>query len=250
MEKKIGKIPLVVLTIMAAVVTYVLRHVQLQRSLDLTGRIMAGAGRGPLTWVCLAFTVLAAVYCILLSKRRNWPDRSHLKNPMTNVVTLVAAFCLALGSIARWSISAAMALGGLIAAVCWVALTLLRHQKQVPSVALFMVPALYYALELIIEFRGWSRDPLIMDYCFDLFALISVMCATFHLGAFSFGKGRRRLTVFYCICGVMFGAVSAAGPVTEMLKGVQDGGQPAQLLLCIGNVLWLLANLWILMEEE
>ena len=130
------------------------------------------------------------------------------------------------------------------------AVALLRYRRETPSAILFMVPALFYVIDLIINFRNWSRDPLIMDYCFDLFALISVMCATFHLGGFSFEKGKRRLTVFYCICGVIFSAISAAGPVTEMVKGISEDGQISQLLMCVGNGLWMAVSLWLLMEEE
>jgi len=34
------------------------------------------------------------------------------------------------------------------------------------------------------------------------------------------------------------------------VKGVSDGGQLAQLLMCAGNGLWTAVNLWLLMEEE
>ena len=243
MEKRLGRIPVVVLTIMAAVVTYILRHVQLERSLDLSGKIMAGAGKGPLTWLCIAFAVLAAVYCILLQKRQ----MISVGGSSSVIVTLVAAFLMTLGSAVRWNVNAVLALGGFVAAVCWVAVALVRRQGTTPSAALFMLPALFYAVELIIEFRGWSRDPLIMDYCFDLFALICVMCATFHLGGFSFQKGKRKLTVFYCICGVMFGAIAAAGYADGAAK---ETAQLAGLFIQAGNILWLLVNLWLLMEEE
>ena len=243
MEKRLGRIPVIVLTIMAAVVTSILRYVQLQRSLDLTGKIMAGAGKGPLTWLCVIFVVLAAAYCIFLQKRK-----SHGTGGMPSaIVTLVAAFLMALGSAVRWNVNMVLALGGFVAAVCWVALALVRRQGTTPSAALFMLPALFYAVELIIEFRGWSRDPLIMDYCFDLFALICVMCATFHLGGFSFQKGKRKLSVFYCICGAMFSAMAAAGYVDG---AAEASAQLAGLFIQVGNTLWLLVNLWLLMEEE
>ena len=243
MEKKLGRIPIIVLTVMAAVVTFVLRYVQLQRSLDLSGKIMAGAGKGPLTWVCLTFVVLAAVYCFLLKKRQSL----HTGKKAAMLLTLAAAFLIALGSAVRWKVRVVPALGGFVAAVCFVAVALVRRQKKAPSAVLLMLPALSYAVELIVVFRGWSRDPLILDYCFELFALICVMCATFHLGGFSFLKGKRRLTAFYCICGVIFGTVAAAG----QLNGAgQDPAQLSALLIQSGNVLWLLVNLWLLMEEE
>lgn len=234
MEKRLGRIPVVVLTVMAAVVTYILRHVQLQRSLDLTGKIMAGAGKGPLTWLCIIFVVLAAAYCIFLQKR----PTIGVGGPASVIVTLVAAFLMALGSAVRWNVNMVLALGGFAAAVCWVAVALVRRQGKTPSAVLLMLPALFYAVELIIEFRGWSRDPLIMDYCFDLFALICVMCATFHLGGFCLETGARRLTVFFSLCGVFF---SAAAIVKTTAANALGYG---------AAILWLLANLWLLLRTS
>ena len=54
-----------------------------------------------------------------------------------------------------------------------------------------MIPALFFAVRLIMDFRLWSQDPQILDYCFDLFALLSIMCATYYLGGFCFAKQSR-----------------------------------------------------------
>ena len=233
MEKKLGRIPVVVLTIMAAVVTSILRYVQLQRTVDLTGKIMAGAGKGPLTWVCLGFVVLAAVYCLYL---RGLPT-IKVREPVSTVLTLLAAFLLALGSAANWSSHAYVAMGGIVSAVCWVVIALQRQQDMTPTAAAFMIPALFYALQIVIEFRDWSRDPLIMDYCFALFAGLFTMCATFHLGGFSLQRGRKRLSVFYCLCGVVFCAVAMMGQSL------------ANTVITGAGALWLLANLWLLLDE-
>lgn len=77
---------------------------------------------------------------------------------------------------------------------------------------------------------------MILDYCFDLLALICVMCASFHLGGFCFDAGRRRITAFFCGCGVIFGAVAMAG------------GMIRELCMTGGGMVWLLANLWLLLR--
>lgn len=235
MKKTLNRVPAALVTILAAVLAFVLRHVQLQTALDEAGHMMAGAGSGPLTWVCVAFAVLAGVYSLLL---RPAAALTKAKEPLSVVLTLTAAFLMALGSAAAWHSDRLIALGGLVTAVCWVILALKRHQGEIPSAVLFMLPALFYAMELIVEFRDWSRDPQIMDYCFELFARICVMCATFHLGGFSFSKGRRKITVFFCLCGVVFSATAMAG------VGLSAA------LTALAAALWLLANLWLLLGEE
>ena len=36
-------------------------------------------------------------------------------------------------------------------------------------------------VKLILDFKRWSVDPAVLDYCFALFAAIAAMCAVFHL---------------------------------------------------------------------
>lgn len=231
MEKKYSRAAVIMITVLAAVAAYFLRLKQLQL-VDESGKLPVGAGRG-LTWLCVIFVVLAAVYAFLLKKREKISGRSHV----TTALTLLAAFCMAMGSAAMLATNSLMAVGGLISAVCWVVIALQRQQNTVPSAVLFMIPALFYAVELIVQFRGWSMDPQILDYCFSLLAGICAMCATFQLGGFSFLKGKRRRAVFYCLCGVVFSAAAMAGaPLLSMLTVAGAG-------------IWLLANGWLLLGE-
>lgn len=230
MERKQFSILAILVAVVSAVAAYFLRSHQLQTMLDEAGKFLQGAGKGPLTWVCVAFGVLALVYSLMLKKSSTCVVNSTL----TTITTLLAAFAMAVGSAAELHRSAVIAVGGLIAAVCWVVVALQRQQGTQPSAGLFMLPALFYAVDLIIEFRDWSRDPLILDYCFQLLSSIFVMCATYHLGGFSLGRGKRRITIFYCLCGIV---VSAAAMVGEGLGGMLKTG---------AAMLWLLGNLWLL----
>lgn len=235
MKKILNRTSVTLVTVIVAILAFVLRHVQLRTALDEAGHMMAGAGKGPLTWVCLIFAVLAAVYSIFLKPAKTMETCAGMLPAMG---TLAAAFLMALGSASMWHADRLIALGGLVTAVCWVIVALKRQQGMETSAVLFMIPALFYAMELIVEFRDWSRDPQILDYCFELFARISVMCATFHLGGFSFSKGRRKMTAFFCLCGVVFSATAMAG--------VSLGA----MLTAAAAAVWLLVNLWLLLDGE
>ena len=234
MEKRNEKISVMGITAAGAVVVYLLRHIQMQTQLDATGRIMAGAGRGPLTWICLSLTLLVGAYAFLLSAKDSMKNASV----PAMVATLVAAFLMTLGSAASVRSDLPMALCGVGTAVCWVVIALWRQQDKMPASILFMLPALFGAVQLIVRFRDWSRDPLLMDYCFELLASICVMCATFHLGGFGLGRCRRRTCIFFCMSGVLFCAVAMAG------RGVLS------VLSSLGSAIWLLANLWLILDEE
>ena len=65
-----------------------------------------------------------------------------------------------------------------------------------------------------------------------------VVPVTFHLGGFGLGRGRSRTCIFFCMSGVLFCAVAMAG------------GGLLSLLSSAGSAVWLLANLWLVLEEE
>ena len=81
-----------------------------------------------------------------------------------------------------------------------------------PLVLLYLIPFAYVVFLLITQFKQtWSADPVILDYCFQLFALISCMCAIYHTGAYCFDRGKRRNTAFWCLISFFFCAVSLVG---------------------------------------
>lgn len=240
MEQKLGRMPVMIVTLLAADAAYILRLNQLRNLYDETGRVVAGAGKGPLTWLCLVLVVAFGLYAWSLRGRKKCTALSG-RGPVVFACTLAAAAGLLLGCVAMVrdlenSYDVLLAAGGVITALCWVVVALDRFRGREIHPLLLMIPALFYAIRLLLDFRNWSRDPMILDYCFDLLALICITCATFHLGGFCFDKGRRGLTVFFCCCGIVFGAASIAA------------GRMRELAMTGGAILWLAANLWVLLR--
>ena len=235
MEQKLGRTPAILATILTAAVACVLRGNQLLTAYDETGRVIVGAEKGPLTWLSVAVVIVSAVYSFYLRPRKKYhaiADRS----PALLGLTLLAAAAMVLASVTmalelEQMCDLLLATGGLVAAICWVVVGLDRVRGRKSPAALFMVPALFYAVELSCNFRNWSLDPQILDYCFELLALICVMCATFHLGGFCFDKGGRRITVFFCFCGIFFSAASLG---EGTLRSVSTSSSA---------ILWLFSNL-------
>lgn len=239
MEKKLNRVFIVIIALVAAAAGYFLRALQLSTMIDASGKLLANAGNSPITWLSIVFAVAAAVYSFLLQKRTRLPQE-HTKLTATGAMALgvAAAFLSAMGGVASWQTDLSVALCAMVTAICWVVIALQLQQGIVPSPVSYIVAALAFAADLIFKFRLWSLDPQIMDYCFDLFFGISIMCAVFHLGGFSFGKGSRRRAVFFCLCGVFFGAVSMAGK------------ELPQLVITLGGVIWMLGGLWLMLAPE
>lgn len=240
MEQKLGRTPALILAVLSAAAAYGLRLRQLHTAYDEAGQILSGAGRGFFTFFTIFMVAVFGVYAWFLRPRKKYAALAGRGLPVM-LCGSAAALCMLLGSAAmlvapEWGTDRVLALGGFLTAACWLWTAMARYSGKKILVWLFLVPVLFFALRLVINFRFWSRDPAILDYCYELFAHISVTCALLQLGSFCFNKGGRRAAVFFSLCGVFFGAASMAG------------GRPRQLLVMGGAVLWLLTNLWLLLR--
>lgn len=242
MKRKLGRWPVIIGTILAAGAAYLLRLRQLGQMYDGEGLVIRGMGMGPLTWLCAAAVLGAAVCARLLLPQKEYAAVDSAA-PGVLLCSLAGAAGMALGSVAlaldlERSYDMLLAAGGLVTAICWAAAALDRDRGRRIPAALLLLPTLFFAVELVLEFRNWSKDPAILDYCFDLLALICIMCASFELGGFCFDQGRRRSAVFFCCCAAVFGAAAVAG------------GRLRELCMTGGAVLWLMSSLWPLLGAQ
>lgn len=240
MEQKLRRLPVMIVTLCMAVAAFFLRRSQLSTAFDEIG-VIAGKGHG-FVWYTVVAVVLFAVYAWFLRGRKKYSSISSRWTPLF-VLSCVAAALLAVGSILRLSAGAGasgivIALGGVITAVCWVLTALGRYQARQAHGALFLLPAVFYVVDLVMQFRLWTRDPIILDYCYDLLALICTMCAVFQLGGYCFDKGKRRAATFFTMSGIFFNAAAMAGADAPCM------------LSYLAAALWLLVNLWLLLRPS
>lgn len=196
-------------------------------------------GSTTLLWALALLSVLACAFAVLTARSlkprpgfapNNRPSSAMLAELLAALLllTVSAVQLFTLTGIQRWPIG----LGGVCGALCLGAFAVLSLGRTAPSPYLYMGLTVSLICKLIPEFRVWSINPQLSDYCFRLFAMISVMCASFHLGGFALEQGRRRMTVFFCIAGVYFCALSLAdGGWVNVLSYLAYG-------LFLGAVLW------------
>ena len=89
-----------------------------------------------------------------------------------------------------------------------------------------------HQVKLILNFKGWSTDPIILDYCIMLFALIFVVLGFYYSTGFLFDLGKPRLTLLFTLCACLFSAVA-------VVDGLLDGSF-ATILEYLGFIAWLL----------
>lgn len=242
MEQRKHRSAALALLLIAAAAGLALRRWQLADAFDAAGLVLSGR---PSTWALGVLSAVTAAAAAFLA--RGLEPRSVYTDTFSSgrgelVVSLIAAALLLAGTAldaAGGAGGAAMAVSflGVASALCMAATAVLRSRGVVPSLALHLLPCIYLIVKLIVDFKQWSVDPAVLDYCYDLFASIAAMCAVFHLGGFCFDRGQRRMSAFWCLVCPFFAAVSLA-----------DGGL-VHCLTAAGIGLWTGVNGWQLLED-
>ncbi len=193
-------------------------------------------------WIVTAVSILAVLgICWKLEPRTDYVDGfSSERNWM--ILSLLGAIALILGNgleilEGTTGIDRILNLWGLVAGATMAVIAIGRAQGKVASVWIHSIATLYLVVALIFEFRDWSIDPTLLDYCFSLFAAICAMLANVHIGHFVFNKGRRKTTVFWCLMATIMGMCAMA-----------DGGLSTMMMLG-GMAIWTLANGGQLLEN-
>jgi len=103
-----------------------------------------------------------------------------------------------------------------------------RKGAKVPAV-LHSIACLFWMMRLVCQYRIWSPDPQLQDYCFQLLATVFLMLSCFHRAAFAADLGQRRMSAILQLGAVYFCMIS--------LPGCKDW----PLYLCCG--IWSALNL-------
>lgn len=165
--------------------------------------------------------------------------------------SLIAAILILLGSCAEFGeallagpgISAPiMCLLGLLGGICCCLTAWFRRRPSPRYPAVELAPILYLLIKLILNFKGWSTDPIIMDYCVILFALIFTLLAFYYGAGFVFNLGKPRRTLF-CAMGAVFFCAAA------IMDGIMDLS-PSTVITYGGFLLWQLPVIWDLLEPS
>ena len=101
---------------------------------------------------------------------------------------------------------------GILSAAALVFVGMCRLKGRHPSMLFHSVICAHLMLRLICLYRVWSSDPQLMDYCFQLLALVCAMLAAYHRATFNANFGSRRSYAFFNLASVFFCCLSLTGP--------------------------------------
>lgn len=165
--------------------------------------------------------------------------------PLQVAFGILGAVCFLGGAV--WTIAgggtAAVVLGllGIAAALCMI-FGARNRARGISVPPLELMPVVYLVVKLVLNFKNWSTDPVILDYCDMLFAQCFVLLAFYEGAGFCFGKGRPRRTLFYGACGVLLSGMAAGSCLMR--------GSIGEALFYMGAILWLLPMVWCMAKEN
>lgn len=86
-----------------------------------------------------------------------------------------------------------------------------------PFFLLHAVPCIYFAIRMICQYRFWSSDPQLQDYCFQLLACVALMLMSYHHAAFGADMGSHKRLWFFSLMAVYLCCLSIAGAESRLL---------------------------------
>lgn len=98
---------------------------------------------------------------------------------------------------------------GILSAAALGFLSHCRLKGRHPTVIFHALICVYLMVHLICQYRLWSADPQIQNYCFSLLSAVCIMLSNFYSAAFDANEGRRRPHAFFHLASVYFCMVSA-----------------------------------------
>jgi len=118
---------------------------------------------------------------------------------------------------------------GLLCAVAMGFVGVCRLLGKKPYFLLHAALCIYFALRMVSQYRQWSADPFLLDYCFYLIAYVALMLSAYHHAAFDAEMGKHRALWFFSLASVYLCCLS--------WKGSRDS------LLLLGSAVWAFTNL-------
>lgn len=217
MKKRTLSVWIFLATLFGAAALTGLRYYQLSRCMDGAGLLIRGS-RVAWGYVGIGILLIAALVCLIvrLDKRPGTEDALHcgigwhLLSAVT-AAALMAGFGLySLRTELTDTVHLVLYTAGVFAGALLIISDALRIWGKRSHFLLLLIPTLFFAARLIFDFKAWSTDPAVIDFCFRLLASVTGMLACFHLAAFPIGIGKKRTTVFFCMLAFVFSAVTVS----------------------------------------
>lgn len=238
--------------ILGAIALAGLRYYQLAFCMDENG-LLARGSRIP--WVFLAVVVVVIAALVLSIVRLDKAAGTeqdchrcifwHLCSAAAAAVFMAGCGYYALKVPTADTLKLVLYFAGLVCGALLIISDALRIMGKSSHLVLLLLPCLFLAGKLVFDFKQWSYDPIVIDFCFKLLASITAMLACFNLAGFPIGIGRKRATIFFCLLAFVFSVMT----IPDCL--LKSGCSFKDLAIYVSLGLWCLINgLMLLFPRE
>ena len=199
-----------------------------------TGLLAANHPASFLLWA-LTLAVVAAI--VWVSRDLKCAPRYKFNFPPFlpgAVGCLLGAVSIGISAVSEWiqypdTLTVVASLLGILSTAALLFLADARRKGSRPSLLYYGVICLYFMFRLVSQYRHWSADPQLMNYCFPLLASVCLMLSAYHNAAFLAKQGNRRMHTIFHLCAVYFCFLSLLGS--------------DNFLFYLGTGIWMVTNL-------
>lgn len=189
------------LALLSGLVCAGLRWLLFRNHTDALGLLETGTlvetGVFLLTGLCLALFALAA--------RRGWAGENKLAAP-GQMLGGLGIFLTALTHSGQMAgpVGTLWKILGLVAGICLIVQGVCVARKRPAPFLLPLVVCVFFLLHLIDNYRGWSSQPQLQKYLFDLLASLSLTFFSYCDAARKVSLGKPKTRIFSGLCAVYF----------------------------------------------
>ncbi len=232
--KKVYLLPAV--SLLGGCAGFALRRVQLRTAFEPGSGLPISGAPATLSLLALALLVAAALAALAWRKGSLPMPYEHAFSGGGVSYLLLAAAGAALTALGAGLTALDWRQGGGLLPLAFVCATLLaaacmaliagrnhRARWRGQGSVILLAPPFAACLWLMLSYQGWAKDPVISDYVFALFAIMSAMLTYYYMAAYSFGQPRETLTLLFGHLCVFFCIISMADAMALPLRCLFSG---------------------------
>lgn len=216
MKKLLKPTNLPCIILAAGAIGLLLRIWLLGTGTDERGFLVSGHPAEVLLWVLSAAVIALLLYC---TRRLLEAPKYQFNFPQSLAAAIgcmLGALGIAITSLSEMllhadTLTVIAAILGLLSAGALVFMGHCRYKGLRSNVLCHATVSLYLMIRLISQYRHWSSDPQLQDYCFQLLATVCLMLAAYHRATFDANIGKRRPHAIFHLAAVYFCCLSLAG---------------------------------------
>ena len=194
MNQAVKSAQLKILALTAGLLGFLLRTVLFATGLDHKGLLISGHWADTGVWVLTGLMVLGI---FLLCRELKGPAAYQTAYPASvfsavGCILAGAAFVFCPMEVSGSNLMIAELVLRIGSVVALVYLGFCRFTGRKPLFLMHCIVCLYLALRLVCQYRIWSADPQIQNYCFYMGAHLALMLTAYQLAAFDAGSGSHK----------------------------------------------------------